>query len=332
VRAATYQRYGAPEVVHITEVAKPTPKDNEILVRVRATTVASGDWRARSLNMPKGFGFLGRLVFGLTRPRQPILGTELAGTVEAVGKDVTRFKVGEAVFAFPGSKMGGHAEYKTLPENGPVVLKPANLSFEQAAALSFGGSTALETLKRAKIAAGDRVLVNGASGSVGTALIQIAKHFGAHVTGVTSTGNMELVRSIGADAVVDYTREDFTKNGETYDIIVDTAGTAPFSRSKGSLKAGGRLLVVLGGLGALLGAPLAGVGTTKRVIAGPVAEPPANLRILADLAAAGRFMPVIDKTFPFDKIVEAHRHVDSGRKRGNVVVVLPVDDSVTPAA
>ena len=331
MKAATYQRYGAPDVVHITEVAKPAPKDNEILIRVRATTVNSGDWRARSLQMPRGFGVFSRLVFGLTGPRQPILGTELAGVVEAVGKDVTRFKVGDAVFAFPGFKMGSHAEYKTLPEDGPVALKPANITFEQAAALSFGGSTALEFLKKARIAAGDRVLVNGASGAVGSAMVQIAKHFGADVTGVTSTANVELVRSIGADAVIDYTRDDFTKNGETYDIIIDTAGTAPFSRSKGSLKEGGRLMVVLGGLGGLLAAPLAGLGSSKRVIAGPAAEPPENLRILADLAAAGRFKPVIEKTFPFEKIVDAHRHVDTGRKRGSVVVVMPAND-LTPAA
>ena len=322
MRAATYQRYGPPDVVQISEIAKPVPKNNEVLIRVYASTVTSADWRVRSLNMPAGFGFLGRLVLGLSKPRQPILGTEIAGVIEAVGKDVTKFKTGDEVFAFPGARMGSHVEYKTMPENGPIALKPANLTFEEAAALSFGGSTALEFFKKGKIKSGDRVLVNGASGGVGTAAVQIAKHFGAHVTGVTSTANLELARSIGANAVIDYTKEDFTKNGETWDIIVDTVGTAPFSRSEGSLKEGGRLLVVLGGLSDLLRAPLAAMKGSRRVIAGPVAEPPENLRLLADLAAAGQFRPVIDQSFPFDRIVEAHRLVDSGRKRGNVVVVM----------
>jgi NADPH:quinone reductase-like Zn-dependent oxidoreductase len=322
VKAATYQRYGPPDVVRITEIAKPVPKDNEVLIRVYATTVTSGDWRARSMKLPPGFGLMGRLVFGISKPRQPILGTEIAGVVEAVGKSVTRFKAGDAVFAFPGGKMGGHVEYKTLPEDGPVAHKPANLTFEEAAALSFGGSTALEMFKKAAIKPGERVLVVGASGGVGTASVQIAKHFGAHVTGVTSTGNVDLVRSIGADAVIDYTKEDFTKSGETWDIIVDTTGTAPFSRSEGSLKEGGRLVLVLGGIGDLLGAPFVAMRGSKRVIAGPVSEPPENLPILADLAAAGEFRPVIDRSFPFAEIVEAHRHVDSGRKRGNVVVVM----------
>ena len=322
MKAATYQRYGPPDVVNITEMEKPTPKDNEVLIRVHASTVTSGDWRARSLEMPAGFGFLGRLVFGLSKPRQPILGTELAGVIEAVGKDVSKFKTGDEVFAFPGAKMGSHVEYKTMPENGPIALKPANLTFEEAAALSFGGSTAVEIFKKGKIKPGDRVLVVGASGGVGTAAVQIAKHFGAHVTGVTSTANLELARSIGANVVIDYTKEDFTKNGETWDIIVDTVGTAPFSRSEGSLKEGGRLLVVLGGLGDLLRAPLAAMRGSKRVIAGPVGEPPENLRLLAELAAAGEFTPVIDRRYPFAEIVDAHRHVDTGRKRGNVVIVM----------
>jgi NADPH:quinone reductase-like Zn-dependent oxidoreductase len=322
VKAATYQRYGPPDVVQITEIAKPAPRDNEVLIRVHATTVTSGDWRARSMKLPPGFGLMGRLVFGISGPRQPILGTEIAGVVEAVGKNVTRFKAGDAVFAFPGGKMGGHVEYKTMPEDGPVALKPANLTFAEAAALSFGGSTALEMFKKAAIKPGERVLVVGASGGVGTASVQIAKHFGAHVTGVTSTGNVDLVRSIGADAVIDYTKADFTRSGETWDIIVDTTGTAPFSRSAGALKEGGRLVLVLGGIGDLLGAPFVAMRGSKRVIAGPVSEPPENLAILADLAAAGKFRPVIDRSFPFAEIVEAHRHVDSGRKRGNVVVVM----------
>jgi NADPH:quinone reductase-like Zn-dependent oxidoreductase len=317
-----YDRYGPPEVVRLEEVEKPTPKDDEILVKIHATTVTSGDWRARSLAMPPGFGVMGRLFFGISKPRQPILGTELAGEVESVGKNVRRFEIGNQVFAFPGASMGCHAEYRRVREDGPVALKPSNLSYPEAASLSFGGVTALDFFRRGKLAKGEKVLVNGASGGVGTAAVQLAKHFGAEVTGVTSTNNLELVRSLGASHVVDYTKDDFTKNGETYDIIVDTVGTAPFARSKGSLKDGGRLLVVLGGFGDLLRAPWASLTSNKKVVAGPAAERVEDLRVLAELAESGELKPVIDRSYPLEQIVEAHRHVDSGRKRGSVVVTV----------
>ncbi|MBF8247584.1 MAG: NAD(P)-dependent alcohol dehydrogenase, partial [Bacteroidetes bacterium] len=252
MRAIIYERYGGPDVLELKEVAKPTPKDNEVLIRIHATTVTTGDWRARSLNVPAGFGLMSRLFFGVSRPRQPILGTELAGKIESVGKDVTKFKVGDQVFAFSGAGMGCHAEYKCMPQDGPVALKPANLTYDEAAALSFGGTTALNFFRRGKLQRGEKVLINGASGGVGTAAVQLAKHFGADVTGVCSTANVELVRSLGASHVIDYTKEDFTKNGEAYDVIVDTVGTAPFSRSKGSLKEKGRLLLVLGELADIL--------------------------------------------------------------------------------
>lgn len=322
MKAFVYERYGPPDVVELRDVAKPVPKDDEVLIKVRATTVSSGDWRARSLNMPAGFRLISRLVFGISKPRQPILGTELAGVVESTGKGVTKFNAGDEVFAFSGAGMGAHAEYKTMPEDGEVALKPANLSFDEAAALSFGGTTALVFLRRAKIQRGEKVLVNGASGAVGTAVVQLAKHFGADVTGVCSTANLELVTSIGADKVIDYTREDFTKNGETYDIIVDTAGTAPFSRCRGSLKEGGRLLKVLGSLPDLLRAPWPSLTSSKKVIAGPVSGSAADLRFLAELAEAGEYKPVIDRRYPFEQMVEAHRYVDTGRKRGSVVVTL----------
>jgi NADPH:quinone reductase-like Zn-dependent oxidoreductase len=225
VRAAVYERYGPPEVVELREVEKPTPKDDEVLIKIHATTVTAGDWRARSLEMPPGFGFMGRLFFGISKPRQPILGTELAGEIESVGRDVGKFKTGDQIFAFPGASMGCHAEYRCMPENGAIVLKPANLSYEEAAALSFGGNTALDFLRRAKLSSGEKVLVNGASGGVGTAVVQLAKHFGARVTGVCSTKNIELVGSLGAARVIDYTKQDFTESGETYDVIVDTVGS-----------------------------------------------------------------------------------------------------------
>lgn len=322
MKAIVYERYGPPEVLELREVAKPTHKDNEVLIKTYATTVTTGDWRVRSLNVPVGFGLIGRLVLGISRPRQPILGTELAGEIESVGKDVSKFKVGDQVFAFSGAGMGCHAEYKCMPEDGPVALKPANLTYDEAAAISFGGTTALNFFKRGRLQSGETVLINGASGGVGTAAVQLAKHFGANVTGVCSTANVELVKSLGANHVIDYTKEDFTRNGETYDVIVDIAGTAPFSRSKGSLKKRGRLLLVLGGLPDLLQIPWIAMTSSKRVIAGPAAERAEDLRFLAKLAEAGEFKPVIDRRYPFEQIAEAHRYVDTGHKKGNVIITL----------
>jgi len=322
MKAIVYERYGGPDVLQLKEVAKPAPKDNEVLIKIHATTVTSGDWRVRSLDVPAGFGLLSRLFLGISRPRQPILGTELAGVIESVGKDVTKFKVGDQVFAFSGAGMGCHAEYKCMSQDGPIALKPANLTYDEAAALSFGGTTALNFFKRGKLQRGETVLVNGASGGVGTAAVQLAKHFGAIVTGVCSSANVELVKSLGATHVIDYTKKDFTKNGENYDIIVDTVGTAPFSRSKGSLKDGGRLLLVLGTLSDLLQIPWVSMTSNKKVIGGPAAERAEDLRFLAELAEGGEFKPVIDRRYPLEQIAEAHRHVDTGRKKGNVIITL----------
>ena len=326
MRAIVYERYGSPDVLQLKDVEKPIPKDNEVLIRVHATTVTSGDHRVRSLDIPVGFGIMSRLVFGVLKPRQPILGTELAGIVESVGNAVSKFKIDDQVFAFDGASMGCHAEYKCMPEDGAVVLKPANLTYEEAAAISFGGTTALDFFRRGKIQRGERVLVNGASGAVGTAAVQLAKHFGADVTGVCSATNVELVRSLGATRVIDYTKVDFTQNGETYDVIVDTVGTAPFSRSKDSLTERGRLLLVLGGLPGMLQIPWVSMTSSKKVIAGPAAERVEDLRFLAKLAEAGEFKPVIDRRYPFEQIAEAHRYVDTGRKRGNVIITLEHDD------
>ena len=322
MKAAVYERYGPPEVIRLTEVEKPTPKNDEVLIKTYATTVTSGDARVRGLNVPFGFGFVSRLAFGVLRPRQPILGTEIAGEIESVGKDVNRFKVGDQVFALSDMGMGCHAEYKCMPEDGAVALKSANLTYEEAAALSFGGTTALDFFRRGKLQSGEKVLVNGASGAVGTAAVQLAKHFGADVVGVCSSENFELVRSLGARHVIDYTKEDFTQNGETYDVIVDTAGTAPYSRSRASLKEGGRLLMVLGGLPEMLKIPWVSVTSSRKVIAGPAAGRAEDLRFLAGLAEAGEFEPVIDRRYPFEQIVEAHRYVDTGRKKGNVIITL----------
>jgi NADPH:quinone reductase-like Zn-dependent oxidoreductase len=323
MKAIVYRKYGGPEVVALAEVPKPAPKDNEVLIRIHATTVTTGDWRARSLEMPPGFRLLGRLVFGVFGPRQPILGTELAGVIEAVGKDVTRFKTGDEVFAFPAASYGGHAEYRTMPEDGRVVRKPSNLTFEEAAALSFGGTTALNRLRdKAGIKRGDKVLIVGASGCVGSAAVQIAKHFGAEVTGVCSTANVELVRSIGADKVIDYTKVDFATTGETWDIILDTTGTAPLARSEPALKNGGRLVVVLGSFAQALGMERPSKASGKKVIAGVAAERVEDMRFLAELAEAGEFRPVIDRSYPLEHAAEAHAYVDTGRKRGSVVLTV----------
>lgn len=276
----------------------------------------------RSLDVPIGFGLIVRLVSGVTKPRQPILGSELAGVVESLGKNVSKFKVGDPVFAFSGVGMGCHTEYKCITENGAVVLKPANLTYEEAAALSFGGTTALDFFRRGKLRGGESVLINGASGGVGTATVQLAKHYGAEVTGVCSTANVDLVRSLGATHVIDYTEEDFTQNGRTYDVIIDTVGTAPFSRSKNSLKARGRLLLILAGLPDMLPIPWVSMTSNKKIIAGPAVERAEDLRLLAKLAEEGAFIPVIDRLYPFEQTAEAHSYVDTGRKKGNVIITL----------
>jgi NADPH:quinone reductase-like Zn-dependent oxidoreductase len=327
MKAVVCDRYGSPEVLQFREVRKPEPKDDEVLIRSRATTVSSADWRVRSLTVPAGFRIISRLMLGLSRPGRGILGTELAGVVERVGRKVSRFGAGDEVFAFPGSRMGCHAEYRCMPENGAVALKPPELSWAEAAALSFGGTTALDFFRRGKLKSGEKVLVNGASGAVGTALVRIAAYLGAEVTAVCGPASMSLLRSLGADHVVDYTREDFTASGLRYDVIVDTAGTAPLSRCRGSLAERGRLLLVLAGLPEMLAIPWVAMTDTRKVIAGPAAERPEDVRFLADLAATGHYRPVIDRCYPFERIVEAHRYVDTGRKKGNVAITMDEGES-----
>ncbi|MCC6806069.1 MAG: NAD(P)-dependent alcohol dehydrogenase [Deltaproteobacteria bacterium] len=317
MKAAVYHRYGGPEVVSIADVPTPAVGDREVLIRVHATTVTTGDWRARSLQMPAGFGLLGRLVFGVTKPRQPILGTELAGEITAIGANVRSFAVGDRVFAFPGAKMGCHVEYKCVREDGPIVKLPSALTYAQAAALSFGGITALHFCRRGKLQVGERMLVNGASGNVGSAMVQIAKAQGAHVTGVCSGKNVALVESLGAERAIDYAKEDFAAGAERYDVVVDVAGTAPWSRSKRVLTDKGRLFSVLGSFSELLRS-----FGNRRIIAGPAGESVEDLRALAALADGGKLVPVIGATFPLDRIVDAHREVDSGHKRGSVVVTI----------
>jgi NADPH:quinone reductase-like Zn-dependent oxidoreductase len=322
MRAIVYEKFGPPEVLILREVDKPSPRRDEVLIKIHATTVTSGDWRVRSRTMPAGFGLIAPLILGVSEPRQPILGSELAGQIESTGAGVTRFKAGDRVFAFSGMRLGCHAEYTCFPENGALTLIPPNLSYAEAAALSFGGTTALDFFRRGKLQRGESVLINGASGSVGTAAVQLARHFGAQVTAVCSGANAQLVQALGASDVIDYTREDFTRNGQHYDVIMDTVGTAPYARCKHSLKDGGRLLLVLAGLPAMLPIPWVALTSRKRIIAGPAPERAEDLQLLAQMAREGRFKPVIDRRYPLEQIVDAHRYVDSGRKKGNVVITL----------
>lgn len=322
MRAATCDRYGAPDVVRLREVPTPCPARGELLIRIHASTVSTGDWRVRSLTLPPGFGPFGRLAFGLVRPRQPILGTELAGTVEGIGEGVTQFGVGDEVIAFADTAMGCHAEYRTIAADAMVVRKPARLSWEQAAALAFGGMTMRHYLRRGALARGDRVLVNGATGTVGSAAVQLAVQAGAEVTAVCSAANAAIARVLGAPRVIDYAREDFAASAGAYDIIVDTVGNAPYRRVQGALAPGGRLLVVLGGLVEMLLDPVRARRHGHRVVAGPAQARVEDLRALAALAESGAYTPLIDAVYPLERIVDAHRRVETGRKRGSVIVTM----------
>ena len=324
MKAAVYTRYGPPDVVRIKDVEKPIPKDNQVLVRIHATTLCAADWRLR-----KADPFLVRFINGLWSPKKlHILGMEFAGTIESVGKTVTRFREGDQVFGSTGFKFGAHAEYLCLPEDGALAIKPVNMAFEEAAAVMFGGVSALHFLRKAKIQAGQKVLVYGASGSVGIFAVQLAKHFGADVTGVCSTGNVDLVKSLGACDVVDYTREDFSKAGRVYDMVFDAVGKSGFSRSLKSLKRGG-FYVRVGGSGRLLpmlGGMLRGmwVSTTgaARVISGVAVGADGDPAFLKGLIEAGNLRTVIDRRYSLEEIVEAHRYVEAGHKIGHVVIVL----------
>jgi NADPH:quinone reductase-like Zn-dependent oxidoreductase len=319
MNAAVYRRYGPPEVVRIEDVPRPHLHSHEVLVRVRATTVTAGDSRLRSARVPRGFGILMRLGFGIFGPRQHILGWEFAGEVAAVGRSVSRFAVGDKVF---GARMGCHAEYVAVRESA-VAPMPRNVRFADAAALVFGGTTSLFYLRdKARIQPGERVLINGASGAVGTAAVQLAKHFGAVVTGVCSAGNAELVRSLGADRVIDYAKENFTHTDVAYDIILDTVGNCSFARCKHALSPGGRLLLVVASLGQIFGVMLWPSRAGRKVLAGVGAIRTEDLLLLEALAESGVFKPVIDRIYPFARIVDAHAYVDSGRKKGNVVITL----------
>lgn len=314
MKAIICTKYGPPEVLQIKDIEKPSPKPNEVLVKILATTVHIGDTKIRRLEPGLGpvkdffFKPFMRVIVGFTGPRKKILGMEFSGEIEAVGKDVTLFKVGDAVFASTEFRFGAHAQYCCIPENGILAVKPANITHEEAAPVSNGGITALIHLRKADIRKGQKVLIYGASGSVGTYAIQIAKYYGAEVTAVCSASNLELAKSLGADKVIDYTKEDFTRNGEIYDVIYDAVGKIKRSKRKISLAKTGHFLNVLS-------------------MSGNIILKAEDLYFLKELCGSGKLRTVIDRIYPFEEIVEAHRYVDKGHKKGNVVITVEHNDS-----
>ena len=330
MNAIVYTKYGPPEVLQLKEVEKPVPKDNELLIRVLATTVGFGDILARKFNtitprnftMPALFWLLARLEFGFRQPRKTILGSEFSGVVESVGKKVKRFKAGDAVFGYRGPAFGAYAEYLRMPENSTVAPKPANLSFEEAATIPYGSLMALNLLKKVNIQKGQKVLINGASGGIGSAAVQLAKHYGAEVSAVCSTPRVELVKSLGAHQVIDYTCDDFTRNGETYDLIMDILGKSSFSRCKKSLTPDGRYLLVSFKMRQLFQMLWTSLIGGKKVICALAMDKQEDLMHIKQLVEAGTIKPFHDRSYTLQETAEAHRYVESGQKKGAVIITL----------
>ncbi len=327
MKAIVWTRYGPPDVLELREVEKPTPKENEVLIRIYATTVTAGDCEMRSLRFPIYLSLAMRLWRGFLKPREnSIMGTELAGEIEAVGKDVKRFSEGDQVFGSAGLGFGTNAEYICLPEEpgemeGTLASKPANMTYEQAATVPFGGRDALHFLRKGNVQSGQKILINGAGGSIGTFAVQLAKYFGAEVTAVDSTAKLDMLRSIGADHVVDYTQEDFTRNGEVYDIIFDVVGKMSLSRSKRSVKQDGTYLLA-NPVKQMVQALWTRMTSSKTVIIETSSATIPDLIYLKDLVEAGKIRTVIDRRYPLEQIAEAHRYVETGQKQGNVVITV----------
>ncbi len=332
MKAIVWTKYGSADGLQLREIATPNPKENEVLIRVHAATVSRADTEFRGLKVPLLFSIALRLYLGFIKPnRITILGTEFAGEIAATGKDVTRFRPGDQVFGYTGLHMGTYAEYLCLPEKpaglaGVLAEKPVNMTYEEAAAMPFGGLEALHFLRKANIQGGQKVLIVGAGGSIGTSAVQLAKHYGAEVAAVDSTGKLETLRSIGADHVIDYTREDFTKNGQTYDVIFDTIGKSPFSGSLRSLKENGAYLNANPGLLGGIRMRWASKRSSKRIIPWTAGYSTQNMLALKELIEAGAIKAVIDRRYPLEQVAEAHRYVDTGQKRGNVVITVVQSD------
>ena len=326
MKAIVWTEYGPPDVLQLKEVEKPTPKEDEVLIRIVATTVTAGDCEQRSLKLPIWYRLPMRAYVGFKRPeRITILGMDLAGEIEAVGKDIKRFKNGDQVFGSSGLGFGANAEFICLPEEpeeGALAIKPANMTYEQAAAVPVGGLTALHFIRKGNIQSGQKVLINGAGGTIGTFAVQLARYFEAEVTGVDSTGKLDMLRSIGADQVIDFTQEDFTTGGEIYDFILDVVGKSSFSGSIRSLKQNGRYLIANPGLSQMVRGRWTSMTSSKKVIFGAAYPKTEDLIYLKELIEAGKIKSVIDRRYPLEQIPEAHRYVETGGKKGHVVITV----------
>ncbi len=330
MKAIIYTEYGPPDVLHLEDVEKPAPQDNEVLVKVYAAPVNYGDLIARNFknitsrefHMPLPLLLLTRMSFGFSKPKINILGSEFAGEVEATGKDVRRFKAGDRVFGYLGQRMGAYAEYLCLPEDGSLAIMPANMSYAEAAALPYGAIMATSLLRIANLQKGHKVLINGASGGIGSAAVQLAKYYGAEVTGVCGTPRLEYVKSLGADRVIDYTVEDFTQNGETYDLIFDILGKSSFARCKNSLKQNGIYLLASFKMKAVFQMLWTKMAGSKKVICAFASEKPEDLVGVKELSQAGKYKSIIDRCFPMQQAAEAHRYAESGHKQGSIVITM----------
>ncbi len=332
MKAIMWTKYGPPEVLQLREIEKPAPGDNEVLIRIYAATVTAGDCEMRSAKFPIWLKILMRIYIGLIRPtRINILGQELAGEIESAGKAVKLFRKGDQVFGTPGIGMGAYAEYKCLPEKseeGVLVIKPANMTYEEAAAVPIGGLEALHFLRKANIEDGQKVLINGAGGSIGTFAVQLARYFGAEVTAVDSTGKLDMLRSIGADHVIDYTEEDFTKSGQTYDVIFDVVGKSPFSGSIRSLKKNGHYLIANPRPSMMVRGLWTSKISSKKVIFAAASPKKEDLIFLKELIEEGKIKSVIDRYYPLEQAAEAHSYVETGQKKGNVVLIVKHNNKI----
>jgi len=331
MKAIVWTRYGPPEVLELKEVEKPKPKEDEVLIRIYATTVTAGDSELRSLNFPIYLSLPMRIWIGLIKPKEnTVPGTELAGEIEAVGKNVKHFKEGDQVYGSAGMNFGANAEYICIPEvpggmEGGVAIKPANMTYEEATCVPFGGRDALHFLRLGNVQKGQRILINGAGGTIGTFGVQLAKHYGAEVTAVDSTGKLDMLRSIGADHVVDYTQEDFTENGEIYDVLFDVVGKMSMSRSKRSLRENGTYLLANPMRAQMVTGPWTRMTSSYKVFQQTSSPTLADLNFLRGLIEEGKLKSVIDRTYPLEQIVDAHRYVDKGGKKGNVVITVDIN-------